>query len=139
MKYGSLIVSKTEHKTLQQIIHQVPHRVDTTYRRSLERLPEELKTARLVPNKEMPSDVVRLQSKVAIVDPDNKLHTFEIVTPGRSNIVENRLSILAPMGLALYGYAEGDVVKWQFPSGEQEILIVRVTQNSSITKEEAIS
>ena len=48
--------------------------------------------------------------------------------PGKSDIALNMLSILTPMGLALYGYAEGDQVVWEFPSGINTIKIIKVEQ-----------
>ena len=34
--------------------------------------------------------------------------------------------MLAPMSLALFGYAEGDDIEWQFPTGISSIKIVEV-------------
>jgi len=36
--------------------------------------------------------------------------------------------VLAPMGLALFGYAKDDEILWQFPSGLQAIKILKVEQ-----------
>ncbi len=129
MKYDKLIIEKREMLLLQQILARIPKRMDDSYRASLDRLGEELSLARVVEDQDMPADVVRFNSIVTIVDPRRKQHAFQIVTPERGNIQQNRLSIIAPMGLALFGYSQDDAVRWQFPGGEQTIRITRVEQD----------
>ncbi len=129
MKYEKLIVEKREMLLLRQIIARIPNRMDDSYRVSIDRLSRELGEAEIVAQENMPDDVVRFNSIVTILDPRNKLHDFQIVTPERGNIRQNRLSIIAPMGLALFGYAQGDVVNWRFPGGEQAIRIINVSQD----------
>jgi regulator of nucleoside diphosphate kinase len=50
--------------------------------------------------------------------------------PNDSDINNNKVSILTPMGAAVMGYAEGDSVTWQFPSGEQNLTIEKVEQEN---------
>lgn len=50
------------------------------------------------------------------------------MTPDKSDIKLNKISILAPMGLALFGYAEQDEILWQFPAGVSAIKIKTVEQ-----------
>ncbi|HBR53741.1 MAG TPA: transcription elongation factor GreAB, partial [Flavobacteriaceae bacterium] len=44
---------------------------------------------------------------------------------------KDKISILTPMGSALFGYSEGDTIEWDFPSGTQKIKIVAVTQDTT--------
>ena len=37
-----------------------------------------------------------------------------------------KVSFMAPVGVALIGFKEGDKVKWVVPSGEKVFLIVKV-------------
>ena len=101
---------------------------DDSYRASIEKLKNELDLAKIVSEKNMPEDVVRFNSKVEIATPFGVNRTYQIVTPDRSNIKENKISILAPMGLALFGYAQGDEVEWEFPTGKNLINIIEVEQ-----------
>ena len=126
MKYGKLVAETKEHAFVTRIIAQAGINKDAVYKASIKKLWDELKTAVIYNDADVPKDVVRLNAEVTIQTPDNKQKQFKLVMPEKSNIAENKLSILAPMGLALFGYAEGDEVLWQFPSGMSNIKIVKV-------------
>ena len=128
MRYGKLIVTKKEFATLRRLLREAENKGDSIYTSSIAKFMLELRTARIVEEYEMPQAVIRLHSIVAISTPYSKDVSFQIVLPDRSNIAENKLSIMAPMGLALFGYAEGDKVYWEFPSGINKITILKVTQ-----------
>ena len=128
MKYGKLVVEKREFAMLRRLLIQGPGKEDSIYSTSVAKLSQELKTAETVNEADMPAEIVRLNSIVTINTPLNKDKTFQLVLPEKSNIAQNKLSILAPMGLALFGYAHGDNVLWEFPSGVNKIKIVKVAQ-----------
>ncbi len=46
--------------------------------------------------------------------------------PGKANMTENAISILAPVGTALIGYKEGDVIDWEVLAGTKRIQIIKV-------------
>jgi regulator of nucleoside diphosphate kinase len=57
--------------------------------------------------------------------------TLELVIPSDKDVRRDKISILTPMGAALFGYSEGDEIEWDFPSGKQQIKIVTVQQNET--------
>lgn len=126
MKYEVIIIEKLEYELLKRIVSMAQYYKDSTYRASIEKLKNELDLAKIVTEKNMPDDVVRFNSKVEIATPFGVNRTYQIVTPDHSNIKENKISILAPMGLALFGYAQGDNVEWEFPTGKNSIDIIKV-------------
>ena len=128
MKYGEIIVYKKEYELLRRMIGMAQYYKDNTYKNSIEKLSRELDRAKIVTGDEMPDDVIRFNSTVTIETVYNVKKTYQLVTPERSDIKKNRISILAPMGLALFGYAEGDEILWQFPAGESKIKIIEVSQ-----------
>jgi regulator of nucleoside diphosphate kinase len=134
MKYGALIVEKREYEFLKQLMSLAKYYKDTTYRASISKLNEELKAAEIIIGNEMPNDVIRLNSIVTIQTPFAVEKTYQIVTPDKSDIRNNKISILAPMGLALFGYAEGDAIDWRFPMGDSSIDIIKVAQEDYIIK-----
>ena len=95
---------------------------------SLEKLLEELKKAKVLDASKMPQDVIRFNSLVTIQMVNGVEKTFQLVLPEKSDLATNKISILAPMGLALIGYAEKDTVDWQFPNGISTITIAKVEQ-----------
>lgn len=129
MKYGVIIIEKREKELLNRIISMAQYYKDENYKNSILKLSEELKNARILNPKEMPDDVVRFNSVVIISTPFSVHREYQIVTPEKSDIRANKISILAPMGLALFGYAKGDTLKWNFPTGENLITIDDVRQD----------
>lgn len=90
-------------------------------------LSEELADATVMDDSEFPKDVIRLNSKVTIVDVKNKKEMlFTLVLPSESNIKEKKVSILAPIGTAVIGFREGQKVSWNVPAGQTEFLIKKV-------------
>lgn len=128
MKNGNLIIETREYNYLKQIMSLAKYHKDHSYKASIDKLQNELKNAHIVPHRKMPADVVRLNSWVTIRTPYAVERTYQIVKPEKGDIKKNRISLLAPMGLALFGYAEGDRITWTFPMGESKIKIKKVSQ-----------
>jgi regulator of nucleoside diphosphate kinase len=128
MKYGKLILEKKEHELLKKFFSLALNHKDSSYQASTSKLSEELKSAKVMNEKDMPDDIVRFGSFVTIQTPFGPEKTYQLVRPEEGNIAQNKISILAPMGSALIGYAIGDEVMWQFPSGMNTIKITNVQQ-----------
>lgn len=138
MKYGQLILDRREYGLLMRSIADSKSQEDIIYRESLKKLKLELLTAKVVDAAVMPEDVIRFNSVVNISTPYNVSSSYQIVTPDKSDIKNNKISILSPMGLALFGYATGDKIVWQFPSGENTIEILAVKQEFNHLKKEQV-
>lgn len=57
---------------------------------------------------------------------------IQIVMPSQSNIKEGKVSVLAPLSIAIIGFKENDLVDWLLPSGNKALKIITVTNNSDI-------
>jgi|JI10StandDraft_1071094.scaffolds.fasta_scaffold31114_6 regulator of nucleoside diphosphate kinase len=132
MKYEQLIIESKEYYRIKEMIGSSNNKIDQTYRASVDKFLNELKDAKILNITEMPDDVVRFNSTVTIQDPYRNVRAYEIVKPELSNISQNKISVLAPMGLALFGYAKDDEIMWQFPSGLQAIKILKVQQATNL-------
>lgn len=128
MKYEKVVVDKKELEILKNLVSAIQNEKSKTYRLSFEKLMEEIKKAIVLDSSKMPLDVIRLNSFVTIKTGSGIVKEFQIVTPEKSDLSQNKLSVMAPMGLALFGYAESDEVVWEFPSGLNTILITKVEQ-----------
>ena len=95
-------------------------------------LLEEIERAELHGPDTMPDGHVRLGSTVAFIDDrTHQVREVRLVLPGEANIAEGRISILTPMGAALYGLAAGHCIDWPDLNGNaRPIRIVRVEQPS---------
>ncbi|MDD5245598.1 MAG: GreA/GreB family elongation factor, partial [Syntrophorhabdaceae bacterium] len=77
--------------------------------------------------KNIPDNVVTMNSIVRIKDLDTgEEKTFTLVFPGKTNITEKAISILAPIGTALIGYGEGDIIEWKVPAGTKRFQVMEV-------------
>lgn len=97
-------------------------------------LLEEIERAELHEAETLPDVAVTLDSEVAFVDEKtHQIRTVRLVVPGEANIAEGRISILTPMGAALYGLMAGQSIDWPDLDGnERRIRIVRVKQPAAL-------
>jgi regulator of nucleoside diphosphate kinase len=95
-------------------------------------LLEEIERAELHEPGTLPETAVTLGSEVDFIDErTSQLRTVELVLPAMANIAEGRISILTPMGTALYGLTAGQSIDWPDLDGhERRIRILRVRQPS---------
>ena len=77
----------------------------------------ELERAEQCPAAQVPPNVVRMQSRVRFVTDKGTEHDVELVYPEDADIIRDRLSILSPIGTALIGLSEGQVMSWIDRSG----------------------
>ncbi|MCL6730396.1 GreA/GreB family elongation factor [Sphingomonas hankyongi] len=93
-------------------------------------LLEEIERAELYDAETMPEGHVRLGSKVIFVDErTHEAREVKLVLPADANIAEGRISILTPMGAALYGLGEGQTIRWPDLFGNyRRIRIIRVKE-----------
>lgn len=131
MKYGNLMLEKREYVYLKRILNISGYTGDFETQKSLKRLLEELKTAQIVDNEELPKDIIRLNSKVSIESENGWSKTIQIVIPSDRDLKNDKISVLTPMGAALIGYAQSDAIIWNFPKGLQQLKIVAVEQDES--------
>ncbi|HVV06004.1 MAG TPA: GreA/GreB family elongation factor [Puia sp.] len=87
----------------------------------------EIRKATLVTKDQFPRDVVRLNSKIRIMQSDrNALLDLTLVTPDKADIKERKISVLAPIGTALLGLKKGTTIIWEVPAGKKELTVVEV-------------
>ncbi|RYY69090.1 MAG: GreA/GreB family elongation factor [Chitinophagaceae bacterium] len=81
----------------------------------------------VVAKQDFPADAVCLNSDVTVEDKKSgKQIQFKLVLPSQANLKAGKISVFAPIGMALIGYRKGSLVKWQMPGGEKELLILNV-------------
>ncbi|MDD3250280.1 MAG: nucleoside diphosphate kinase regulator [Smithellaceae bacterium] len=95
---------------------------------NLDMLEKELYRAVLVDPQNIPRDVITMNSKVVVTDTESgEKTTYTLVFPSAANISDNKLSIMAPLGMALLGYRIGDVIEWPVPSGVRKLKVDKIT------------
>jgi regulator of nucleoside diphosphate kinase len=91
-------------------------------------LLEEIERAELHNPDDMPEGHIRLNSCVTFIDErSGQTRDVQLVLPVDADIAAGRISILTPVGAALYGLAEGACISWPDLEGnERPIRILRV-------------
>ena len=88
----------------------------------------ELARAIVVPRPLLPRGTVVVGATVQYRDlSSGEVETYVIAWPEAADPNRGRLSVLAPIGVALLGYREGDELTWPTPGGERRLRILAVT------------
>lgn len=90
-------------------------------------LEQELNRANIVAPEEIPPEAITMNSKVLLKDLDlGEVAEYTLVYPDDANLAENKISVLAPIGTALLGYREGDVISWKVPAGVVKLKVEKI-------------
>ena len=134
MQARKIIVTQADYGRLRRIIESSrdlqPKDAD-----HLDALERELDSAIIARSAEVPQDLVTMKSRVRVLDlGTGRELVYQIVFPGEADLVRNRISVLAPIGMALLGRPAGEVVEWQVPSGMRRLLILEVEYQPEAAK-----
>ena len=125
MNHVPIYISRDDHTKLRLLL--------TTASRSkpsdaLQKLHDELERAVVLDPAAIPEGVVTLESKVTFEDLGSReVEEYTITFPEQANHEAKRLSILAPIGIALLGCRVGDIVNWSPPGGPRQLKVCSVT------------
>ena len=93
----------------------------------LDDLRVELDRAVVLDPSELSPGVVTMYAAVRVRDLETgRRQELTLVAPSEAEVSAGRISVLAPLGTALLGYAKGDVVEWIMPGGPRRLLIEEV-------------
>jgi regulator of nucleoside diphosphate kinase len=98
----------------------------------IEKLKRELERARIVPETELPGDVIAMNSTVELEDlEDGEIMTYTLVFPENADVESGKISILAPLGMAMLGFKVGDEFEWPVPAGLLRVRVRRLVENKT--------
>ncbi len=93
----------------------------------LEELEQELNRADIISSENIPHDTITMNSKVQLNDLDSGEETiYTLVYPEDADLNENKISVLAPIGTAILGFREGEVIDWKFPAGIAKLSVKKI-------------
>ena len=126
MKRREIFITQLDRDRLEELI-EVAEEFNGHSRKDLHDLQEELDRAKIVQPEKVPPGVVTMNSRVLLRDVDTSEEmTYTLVFPKEADIDSGAISVLAPVGTAILGYSQGDVVEWQVPSGRRRISIEKI-------------
>ncbi len=93
-------------------------------------LIEKLERPCVLPDDQVPPDVVRIGSRVTCEAEDRSRRTFTLVYPDDVDAERARISVLTPVGVALLGLRPGQRIEWFSRDGRKtHLIIVRVADD----------
>ena len=91
---------------------------------NLTRLQAEMKRARIVEPAQIPRDAVTLNSRVRLRDLDSgEEMEFSVVYPSAASSGTKTISVLAPIGTAIFGCRAGDTIECEMPAGARRMKV----------------
>jgi regulator of nucleoside diphosphate kinase len=126
MALRRVLITEDDMARLRELVHAgtMASRRDEHHLAELDR---ELGRAAVVAPERVPDDVVTMHSTVRVRALDRDVRAvYTLVFPDDADIARQRISVLAPIGMALIGYRAGDTVEWPTPRGTRRLLIEEV-------------
>jgi len=94
---------------------------------SVDWLERHLDDAEVTPASHIGPDVVTMNSQVLVSDVDSgETFEFEVVFPHIADAASGKISVLAPLGMAVLGRRVGEKFEWEFPVGVRWLRLDRV-------------
>lgn len=126
MRTNSILVTKADMSRLRTLLDW-GHSGDGHDQGHVMMLSGELARASEIDLDDMPADVVTMNSRVGVRDPQRGTETFyTLVFPAEADAAAGRLSVLAPLGTALLGRCVGEEIVFHSPAGLRRLRIERI-------------
>ena len=123
---STIYITSQDKQRLEELLAEVADS-DPRKQGDLKALGEELRRAVIVDPKEVPADVITMNSRAELLDLDSgETVTFRLVFPPEANIEEEKISVLAPIGAGMLGYRAGDEFEWKVPEGVRRMKVIKV-------------
>jgi regulator of nucleoside diphosphate kinase len=122
---GTVLLGAYDHKRLSMIVAKLKRELYEE-RNLLLRLAEKLRRSVVLPPEHIPENVVTMYSTVEVENlSEGCKQIFTLVFPKEACPQENRISILAPIGIALLGETLGSTLEYQVPG---QTLTLKISQ-----------
>ena len=137
MKGHSIIVTDADMDRLSRLIRDLkPSRFRDQLQ--LQLLEETLESAEVRSSEHIPRGMIKMNSRIRVLDlGTGKQELYTLVFPDNADILTSRLSVLAPVGIALLGHREGDIIEAKVPGGARRLKIEFVLQGPEMTRRQA--
>jgi regulator of nucleoside diphosphate kinase len=121
-----MLISQFDHDRLRLLLARVSSAADRD-RVLPHKLRGELDRAMILTPEELPAGVVTMGARIWMQDIESReVEVYTLTFPEQADPEEHRLSVLAPIGNAILGYADGDELAWETPGGIRRIRLPRL-------------
>ena len=126
MEKRTIYINAFDRKRLMKVIKDGTN-LNNPDKNYLKELEKELNRGKIVKSKDIPKDVITMNSMVHLKDLDSgEEMTYTLAFPDMADISNNKISILAPIGTALIGYSVGDIIEWEVPAGLRKLKVEEI-------------
>jgi len=116
-------VTDFDSRRLQSLI-EGSKLVDRRDAGSVDWLERHLDEAEVTPASHIEPDVVTMSSQVLVTDLDSgETFDFQVVLPRAADSASGKISVLAPLGMAVLGRSVGQQVTWPVPAGLRRLRV----------------
>lgn len=128
--YGGIIMSRKIYITESDKDKLLKLIIKAQYEESknninLKELEAEINRAEVTSVGNLPEDVITMNTKVILLIDDEE-EELTLVYPSEADMLENKVSVLSPIGTAILGYSEGSIIEWKVPNGTSKIEVKKV-------------
>lgn len=121
-----IIINKWDEERLLKHVTETLQR-ESSGKEHVKILEKELERAKMLEPKNIPPDVVTMNSIVLLdIGEEGIEEEYTLVFPKDADIMNNKISVTAPIGTAILGFREGDIVEWKIPDGTATIKIIKI-------------
>jgi regulator of nucleoside diphosphate kinase len=132
---NTLTITHEDRRRLGTVL-QIAHSRGVHRREYVDALEAELELAQWSGSEEIPGNVVTMESTVQLRDlATGKSETDRLVYPDQADLGDGRISVLNPVGTAILGRREGDVVDVVGPSGRRRMRVEQVVRPPTRAKD----
>jgi regulator of nucleoside diphosphate kinase len=122
MMNRTIYITQSDMNRLRALIESMK-----SSREDLKTLGAELDQAKIVPQTEIPPNVITMNSKAQVRDIDaGELMTYTLVFPDKANADEGLISVIAPIGTAMLGQRVDDEFEWRVPAGTVRLRVEKI-------------
>ncbi len=119
------VVTETDYKRLLDLVQSI--KIEPGKEGYVRMLWHELKKYKLTPSSKVAPDVVTMNSQVLIRNlKNNEEMIVTLVYPQDASMTEKKISVIAPVGIALLGSKEKEVIECNGPSNAIRYEVVKI-------------
>ena len=127
MSDEAISLTNRDRERLVQMIEELSLLNDPDTVRRLQMLKTELERAATTPSEKTAPDVVTMNSRIRFKDTDTGEELVYTVTwPEFADAEEHKVSVLAPIGMALLGTKVGQIIEWDVPAGKRHFRVEEI-------------
>lgn len=101
-----IAITELDKQRLEKLINDIIQQ-NLNGREHIRILRNELNNADIISSKQIPSDIITMNSEVLLsVGDTGEEKVYSLVYPENADFLNNKISVLAPIGTAILGYKE---------------------------------